>query len=186
MADLSGTQLGEATGRFPWRLAACDAVASGTNWGNAADRRPHQPAKIGANHGGGGVRHLHKSLETFGHERTRKKRPESPQPALFGKRGTLGITCTHGKATSQNVSRFGIADFGSSRVPTLRMIKSGLSSTSSAIEEPHRGQKCRKIDLPLLPRLVYVFIAPSIATASFGTPIRVPNALPVNFWQSRQ
>ena len=35
-------------------------------------------------------------------------------------------------------------------------------------------------------RLLKVFIAPSIVSASFGTATSAAKALPVNFWQSRQ
>src|SRR5438094_8055641 len=57
---------------------------------------------------------------------------------------------------------------------------------SSAIEEPHSGQKCLSIGLPLPPRLLNVLSVPSMVSASLGTRTSAAKALPVNFWQSRQ
>src|SRR5215469_6212201 len=54
---------------------------------------------------------------------------------------------------------------------------------SSAIDEPHSEQKCRRIGLPLPPRLLKVLSEPSILTASLGTGTAVAKALPVYFWQ---
>jgi hypothetical protein len=45
---------------------------------------------------------------------------------------------------------------GSSNVPTFRIITPGRVPGSSAIDEPHSGQKCRRIGLPLPPRLLNV------------------------------
>src|SRR6516162_374762 len=74
----------------------------------------------------------------------------------------------------------------SSNVPTFRIITPGRVPGSSAIDEPHSGQKCLRIGLPLPPRLLNVLSVPSIVSASLGTRTSAAKALPVNFWQSRQ
>ena len=66
-------------------------------------------------------------------------------------------------------------------IPTFRIILSGRVPDSSAIEEPHSGQKCLRIGLPLPPMLVNVLSVPSILTASLGTRTSAVKALPVNF-----
>ena len=109
-----------------------------------------------------------------------------PQTDRLGKRGMSPIICTQGNASSQNISRAGVIDFASSRVPTLRTTMPGLVPGSWAIDEPHSGQKCRSIGFPLPPGLVKVFVVPSNINVSLGTYTRAPNAQPVNFWQSRQ
>src|SRR5215469_6104481 len=96
------------------------------------------------------------------------------------------VRCTQGKASSQKISRAGAIDFGSSNVPMLSTMRPGEALASSAIDEPHSGQKCRRTGLPLLPKLVNDFIVPLIVTDSVGKMAKAPNALPVNFWQSRQ
>jgi hypothetical protein len=93
---------------------------------------------------------------------------------------------SQGNASSRNISRAGAKDFGSSSVPMLNIIAPGAFATSSAIDDPHSGQKCRTTGLPLPPGAVNVFMLPVTVTVSFGTTIKAPNALPVNFWQSRQ
>src|SRR5437660_739521 len=75
---------------------------------------------------------------------------------------------------------------GSSNVPTLRIIIPGRVPDSSAIDEPHSGQKCLRIGLPLPPILLNVLSVPSIVSASLATRTSAAKALPVNFWQSRQ
>jgi len=55
---------------------------------------------------------------------------------------------------------------GSSNVPAFRIITPGLAPGSSAIDEPHSGQKCLRIGLPLPPMLLKVLSVPSISTAS--------------------
>src|SRR5215467_13980289 len=66
------------------------------------------------------------------------------------------------------------------------MMIPGCVPGSSAIDEPHSGQKCLRIGLPLPPMLVNVFSVPSIVTASLVARSSAAKALPVNFWQSRQ
>src|SRR5215468_1661397 len=95
-------------------------------------------------------------------------------------------TSIHGSASSRKISRPGFATLGSSNVPTFRTMLSGRIADSSAIDEPHSGQKCLRIGLPLLPMLLKVLNVPSIVIASFGTRTSAAKALPVNFWQSRQ
>src|SRR5262250_644530 len=63
---------------------------------------------------------------------------------------------------------------------------SGRIADSSAIDEPHSGQKCLRIGLPLPPILVKVLNVPSTVTSFFGTRTSATKALQVNFWQSRQ
>jgi hypothetical protein len=75
---------------------------------------------------------------------------------------------------------------GSSNVPTFRIIIPGLVPGSSAIDEPHSGQKCLRIGLPLPPMLLNVLSVPSIVTAFLVARTSAAKALPVNFWQSRQ
>jgi hypothetical protein len=90
------------------------------------------------------------------------------------------LSATQGSASSQKVCRTGITPAGSSNVPTLRMSHPGRrDGDSSASEEPHSGQKCRRSGWPLPPGLLNVFIAPSIVTASFGTATSVAKAVPV-------
>src|SRR5215472_11434371 len=91
------------------------------------------------------------------------------QTGRLAKRCMSPIVCTQGNASSQNISRAGVIDFGSSRVPTLRTTTPGRVPGSWQIDEPHSGQKCRSIGFPLPPRLVNVFILPSIVSASLGT-----------------
>ena len=62
----------------------------------------------------------------------------------------------------------------------------GCVPGSSAIDEPHSGQKCLWIGLPLPPMLLNVLSVPSIVTASLVARTSAAKALPVNFWQSRQ
>jgi hypothetical protein len=71
-------------------------------------------------------------------------------------------------------------------VPTLRIIIPGRVPGSSAIDEPHSGQKCLSIGLPLPPMLVNILSVPSMVTASLLARTSVAKTLPVNFWQSRQ
>src|SRR5262249_1884185 len=54
------------------------------------------------------------------------------------------------------------------------------------MDEPHSGQKWRRIGLPLSASLLNVLTIPRIWRAVLGRPTMMPNALPVNFWQSRQ
>jgi hypothetical protein len=49
------------------------------------------------------------------------------------------------------------------------------------IDEPHAGQKCLRIGLPLPPMLLNVFSVPSTVIASLATRISAAKALPVNF-----
>jgi hypothetical protein len=62
----------------------------------------------------------------------------------------------------------------------LRTTRPGVLPGSTATDESHSEQKCRRTSLPLPPELVNVFIVPVIAGASFGTGTRAANALPVN------
>jgi hypothetical protein len=62
----------------------------------------------------------------------------------------------------------------------LRTTRPGALPDSTATDEPHSEQKCRRTGLPLPPGLVNVFIVPVIASALFGTAKRAANALPVN------
>src|SRR5262249_59171371 len=71
-------------------------------------------------------------------------------------------------------------------VPTFRMIIPGRVPGSSDIDEPHSGQKCLRIGLPLPPMLLNVLNVPSMVSASLGTRTNAAKTLPVNFWQSRQ
>ena len=89
-----------------------------------------------------------------------------PQSGRFGKRGISPCTSIHGNASSRKISRPAFATVGSSNVPTFRIIIPGRVPGSSAIDEPHSGQKCLRIGLPLPPRLVNVLSVPSIVTAS--------------------
>ena len=57
----------------------------------------------------------------------------------------------------------------------------GRVPDSSAIEEPHSGQKCLSIGLPLSPMLLNVLSVPSIVTASLVARTSAAKALPVNF-----
>jgi hypothetical protein len=57
---------------------------------------------------------------------------------------------------------------------------------SSAIDEPHSGQKRLRIGLPLPPMLLNVLSVPSILSAYLATRTSTAKTLPVNFWQSRQ
>ena len=66
-----------------------------------------------------------------------------PQAGRLAKRSMSPTVCTQGNASSQNISRAGVIDFGSSRVPTLRTTTPGRVPGSWAIDEPHFGQKCR-------------------------------------------
>jgi len=61
------------------------------------------------------------------------------------------------------------------------MIIPGRVPGSSAIDEPHSGQKCLRIGLPLPPRLLNVLSVASIVSASLGTRTNAAKALPVNF-----
>jgi hypothetical protein len=103
------------------------------------------------------------------------------QTGFLAKRCMLPTVRTHGRASSQNISRAIVTDFGSSSVPMLRITKPCESSVSSAIDEPHFGQKCLWISFPLPPGLENVSIVPLNVSASFGIASRAPNALPVNF-----
>src|SRR5437588_349797 len=80
----------------------------------------------------------------------------------------------------------GFATVGSSNVPTFRTMVSGRIADSSAIDEPHSGQKCLRIGFPLPPMLLNVLSGPSIVIASLGTRTSAAKVLPVNLWQSRQ
>src|SRR5437762_13813183 len=66
------------------------------------------------------------------------------------------------------------------------MTMPGRVPGSSAIDEPHSGQKCRRIGFPLPPTPVNVLTGPVSVSAAFGTMISAAKTLPVNFWQSRQ
>src|SRR5262249_18079592 len=112
--------------------------------------------------------------------------PVGTQSGRFAKRGISPDTATHGSASSRKISRPAFATVGSSNVPTFRMMTSGLVPGSSEIDEPHSGQKCLRIGLPLPPMLVNVFKMASTESASLGTRTSTAKALPVNFWQSRQ
>ena len=89
------------------------------------------------------------------------------------------MTSTHGNASSRKISRPGFATLGSSNVPIFRIITSGRVPDSSAIDEPHSGQKCLRIGLPLPPMLLNVLSSPSIVSASLVTRTNVAKALPV-------
>src|SRR5262249_12958748 len=54
------------------------------------------------------------------------------------------------------------------------------------MDEPHSGQKWRRIGLPLSARLLNGLTIPRILRTVLGRPTMMPNALPVNFLQSRQ
>ena len=73
-----------------------------------------------------------------------------------------------GNASSRKISRPGLAIVGWSNVPTFRIIKPGRVPGSSAIDEPHSGQKCLRIGLPLPPMLLNVLSVPSKVTASLA------------------
>src|SRR5262249_27977652 len=75
----------------------------------------------------------------------------------------------------RKISRPAFATVGSSNVPTFKIMLSGRIDDSSAIDEPHSGQKCLRIGLPLPPMLLKVFRA----SASFGTHTSAAQALPV-------
>src|SRR5205085_4409765 len=62
----------------------------------------------------------------------------------------------------------------------------GWVAGASAIDDPHSGQNSRTIGFPLSLSFEYDFSSPWISSADCGSPTSVPNALPVNFWQSRQ
>src|SRR5437588_1421655 len=108
------------------------------------------------------------------------------QLGALANRGMSPSRCSHGQARSRKISRPGFAICGSSNVPTFRTIMPGRRAVSSAIDEPHSGQKWRNSGLPLPPGLLNVFSVPLIVSASFCTGTSAANALPVNFWQSRQ
>src|SRR5262245_49229354 len=65
----------------------------------------------------------------------------------------------------RKISRPGFATVGSSNVPTFRTMVLGRIADSSAMDEPHAGQKCLKIGFPLPPMLLRVLSAPSMVTA---------------------
>jgi hypothetical protein len=71
-------------------------------------------------------------------------------------------TSIHGNASARKISRPGFATVGSSKVPTFSTMVPGCIADSSAIDEPHSGQKCLRIGFPLPPMLLNVFSAPSI------------------------
>src|SRR6516162_8597748 len=119
-------------------------------------------------------------------ERQRNLTLLGSQSGRFVKREISPCTSIHGNASSRKISRPAFATVGSSNVPTFRIIIPGRVPGSSAIDEPHSGQKCLRIGLPLPPRLVNVLSVPSIVTASLFARTSAAKALPVNFWQSRQ
>src|SRR6516164_9301740 len=84
----------------------------------------------------------------------------------FGADYDRSRTSIHGNASSRKISRPGFATVGSSNDPTFRIITPGRVPGSSAIDEPHSGQKCLRIGLPLPPRLLNVLSVPSTITAS--------------------
>jgi hypothetical protein len=80
---------------------------------------------------------------------------------------------------------FGTTRFGSSREPARAMIKCGRDSASLKSGVPHRGQKLRRMTVPLAARLEYSLRAPLMVTDDLGkTTFTVPLPAP-RYWQSR-
>jgi hypothetical protein len=75
-----------------------------------------------------------------------------------------------GNASSRKISRDGFARAGSSNVPTFRTRMPDRAPGSSAMDDPHSGQKWRRIGLPLPPMLLNVFNVPVILTFLLAGP----------------
>ena len=101
--------------------------------------------------------------------------------ALRGGFRLLAVQLIYSFASSRKISRPAFATVGSSSVPTFRIIMPGRVPGSSAIDDPHSGQKCLRIGLPLPPMLLNVLYVPSMVSASLVIRTSTAKALPVTF-----